>query len=67
MKKKTTISQYQKDHNTLCLSLQSFAQALFPISLGTIMSQEKNNAYGGQAKSIVVISILANRSGNRRH
>ena len=37
----TRICQYQKDHNTLCLSLQNFAEALFPVS----PRQNKNKAY----------------------
>ena len=61
-----TVGQYRKYHTTLCLSLQNVAQALLPVSLGTIekMSQEKMKTmfmqyFGseGQTKSIMVFFI----------
>ena len=61
-----SISQYQKYHNTLCFSLQNFAQILILFSLGTYNGPKRNwkqclcKMLEGQTKSIMVFLILAN-------
>ena len=65
------ISQYKKYQNTLCLSLQTFAQALFPVSLGTIISRYRKykqclcKILEGQTKSIMVFLIVVNKETKR--
>ena len=60
------ISQYKKYHNTLCLSTQNFAETLFPVSFGIIVSPKRKykqclcNILGGQTKCIMVFFVLAN-------
>ena len=70
--KKITISQYQKYHNTFCLSLRNFAKALFLFSLGTYNDPKRNwkqclcKIFEGQKKSIMIFLILANCGGKER-
>ena len=59
------IGHFQKYHNTLCLSLQNFAQVLLLFSVGTIVSPSGKwkqcfcKILEGQTKSIMVFLKVA--------
>ena len=66
----TTLENTMTYHNVLCSSLPNFAQALFSVSLGAILTHKRNwrqclcKIWGWQAKSIMVCNQVKVRAGS---